>query len=164
MCGKLMQVSDELMWRYWTLLTDLSQGEIAAMRVDVEAGTLHPMDAKKAMARTITAGFSSDEAALRAEENWATQFQKGGVSEDTARVTLQRAEVAWNDANSTVSTDKLAVGAKLAASMSEARRKRAEGAIKMNDRTASEQFEPVPVLPVTLTVKLGKKTKLVTIE
>ncbi|MGI4852972.1 MAG: tyrosine--tRNA ligase, partial [Janthinobacterium lividum] len=86
MFGKLMQVNDELMWRYWTLLTDLPQAEITAMRAAVEAGTLHPMEAKKGMARTITAGFSSDEAATRAQENWGTQFQKGGISEDTERV------------------------------------------------------------------------------
>ena len=164
MFGKLMQVSDELMWRYWTLLTDRTQGEIASMRAAVDAGTLHPMQAKKEMARTITAGFSSDDEARRAEENWSTQFQKGGVSDDTEHVTLPRADLAYNEAEGTVGVDKLITGAKLAASMSEARRKRAEGAVKLDERTATEQFLPVPVLPVTLVVKLGKKTKLVTIE
>ena len=49
MFGKLMQVSDDLMWRYWTLLTDLPQSEIDAMRDAGQcAGTLHPMEAKKA--------------------------------------------------------------------------------------------------------------------
>ena len=77
MFGKLMQVSDDLMWRYWTLLTDLPQSEIDAMRDQVAAGTLHPMKAKKQMASTITAGFHSGDAALRAQENWSTQYQKG---------------------------------------------------------------------------------------
>src|SRR5580698_7343061 len=57
MYGKLMSVSDELMWRYWTLLTDLRVSEIAQMQTDVVAGTLHPMQAKKNLAWTITSGF-----------------------------------------------------------------------------------------------------------
>ena len=62
MYGKLMSISDELMWRYWTLLTDLRQSEIDALRAAVAAGTLHPMQAKKDLARTITADFHSAEA------------------------------------------------------------------------------------------------------
>ena len=161
MFGKLMQVSDELMWRYWTLLTDRTGREIDTMRAAVEAGTLHPMTAKKNMARTITAGFSSDEAAARAEENWATQFQKGGVSEDTERVTLAAAEVGYEEG--TLVLDKLLLGAGLAASMGEARRKRAEKAVRVDDAAVLEPRFAVR-LPVTLTVKLGKRLKLVTVE
>ena len=164
MFGKLMQVSDELMWRYWTLLTDLPQSEIDAMRTQVAAGTLHPMEAKKAMARTITAGFSSDDAAMRAQENWSTQFQKGGVSEDTERVTLNREELAYDAATQTIGTDKLLVSAGLAASMGEARRKRSENAVKIDGEAASEVRCSIALPPVTLTVKLGRKTKLITIQ
>ena len=164
MFGKLMQVSDELMWRYWTLLTDLTQSEIGTMRDQVAAGTLHPMEAKKAMARTITAGFSSEDAALRAQENWSTQFQKGGVSEDTERVALGKDELGWDEASQTIGTDRMLVAAGLAASMGEARRKRAESAVKIDGETASEVRFCTTQLPVTLTVKLGKKTKLVTVK
>ena len=59
MYGKLMSISDEMMWRYWTLLTDLRQSEIDKMRTDVASGALHPMEAKKRLARTIVAGFHS---------------------------------------------------------------------------------------------------------
>ncbi|GAA3746941.1 tyrosine--tRNA ligase [Terriglobus aquaticus] len=163
MFGKLMQVSDDLMWRYWTLLTDVPQSEIDRMRESVANGTLHPMQAKKDLARTITTGFHSADAAQRAEENWSTQFQKGGVSEDTERVTLSRADVAWNDDNQTFNIDKLVVAAKLAPSNAEARRKRAEGAVKLDDQPATEQLIPA-TLPITYTVKLGKRMKLVTIE
>jgi tyrosyl-tRNA synthetase len=164
MFGKLMQVSDDLMWRYWTLLTDLPQAEIDAMREQVSAGTLHPMEAKKAMARTITAGFSSDDAAMRAQENWSTQFQKGGISEDTERVTLSKDELGYDEATQTIGTDKLLVAAGLAVSMGEARRKRAESAVKIEGEAANEVRYAVPLLPVTLTVKLGKKTKLISVE
>src|SRR5207302_4299782 len=50
MYGKLMSISDELMWRYWTLLTDLRSSEIEAMKADVASGALHPMQAKKNLA------------------------------------------------------------------------------------------------------------------
>ena len=65
MYGKLMSISDELMWSYWTLLTDLRQSEIDALKADVASGALHPMEAKKRLARTIVAGFHSQEAARR---------------------------------------------------------------------------------------------------
>lgn len=164
MFGKLMQVSDDLMWRYWTLLTDVPQSEIDRMRAEVADGSFHPMQAKKDLARTITAGFHSAEAAQRAEENWSTQFQKGGTSEDTERVTLARADVGYSAENGTIHIDKLIVAAKLASSNAEARRKRMEGAVKLDDQPATEQFVSAPTLPVTWTVKLGRRTKLVTIE
>src|ERR1700682_5573136 len=63
MYGKVMSISDELMWRYWTLLTDLRQGEIEQMQTDVASGALHPMEAKKRLARTIAGGFHSEAAA-----------------------------------------------------------------------------------------------------
>ena len=162
MIGKLMQVSDDLMWRYWTLLTDVPQSEIDRMRDAASNGSLHPMQAKKDLARTITAGFHSPEAAERAEENWSTQYQKGGISEDTERVSLTRDAVSYSEAEHTVNVDKLVVAAKLAPSMSEARRKRSEGAVKLNDQPSLDQFLPA-TLPATYTVKLGKRTKLVTI-
>src|SRR6201982_222265 len=76
MYGKLMSISDELMWRYWTLLTDLRGAEIAAMQDEVRAGAAHPVRAQKELARTIVAGFHSEEAARAADENWAKQFQQ----------------------------------------------------------------------------------------
>src|ERR1700743_1946400 len=88
MYGKLMSISDELMWRYWTFLTDLPQSEIDAMREQVAAGGVQPMLVKKNLAETITAGFHSVEAAKHAAEGWATQFQQKGVAEDLPVVTV----------------------------------------------------------------------------
>jgi len=58
-----MSVSDELMWKYWTLLTDLRSSEIAAMQAEVAAGKLHPMQAKKNLAWGIVRDFHSAAAA-----------------------------------------------------------------------------------------------------
>ena len=79
MYGKLMSISDELMWRYWIFLTDLRQSGVERMQSDVASGALHPMEAKKRLARTIVAGFHSEEAARKAEEGWAMQFQQRNV-------------------------------------------------------------------------------------
>src|SRR5271170_2150200 len=75
MYGKLMSISDSLMWNYWTLLTDLRQSEIDKMQAEVASGALHPMDAKKQLAENITAGLHGDLAAATAANNWAKQFQ-----------------------------------------------------------------------------------------
>lgn len=98
---------------------------------------------------------------MRAEANWGTQFQKGGVSEDTERVTLRAAELGYEAG--TVGVDKLVALSGLASSMGEARRKRAEKAVRVDDAAVLEPRFAVPGLPMTLMVKLGKKTKLVTL-
>src|SRR5579863_4661965 len=74
MYGKVMSISDAMMWRYYELLTDVQVAEIEKMKRE-----LHPMDAKKDLARIIVADFHSAEAAERAAEDWARQFQKDQV-------------------------------------------------------------------------------------
>src|SRR6266568_9125028 len=63
MYGKLMSISDEMMWRYWELLTDMQMADIEKTRGDVAAGQAHPMALKKELARKIVADFHSAEAA-----------------------------------------------------------------------------------------------------
>src|SRR4029079_16302376 len=57
MFGKLMSISDELMWRYYLLLTDLTPADVAAVRARVESGALHPKQAKVDLATMIVADF-----------------------------------------------------------------------------------------------------------
>src|SRR5277367_5022703 len=90
MYGKLMSISDELMWTYWVYLTDLKGSEVSAMKADVANDKLHPMLVKKNLARMITAGFHGEEMAEVAAESWATQFQQRGVSEDLPVVPVSR--------------------------------------------------------------------------
>jgi len=163
MFTKLMQVSDELMWKYYTYLTDLPQSQIDMLREQVAAGTLHPMQAKKDLARTITAGFHTEEAAQRAEANWSTQFQKGGVSDDTERVTLAKNELGFEAEPPSINVDRLLVSSGLASSMGEARRKRSEKAVRIDDAVVTELRHALATDPVTLTVRLGKRVKLVTV-
>ena len=80
--GKLMSVSDELMWRYYELLTRIPEREIAALR----AG--HPMEAKKRLARTITAQYHGEPAAAAAEARFSRVFQRGEDPETVEEVRL----------------------------------------------------------------------------
>jgi tyrosyl-tRNA synthetase len=66
MYGKLMSINDDLMWKYFLFLTDLRGSEVEALKAEVAAGTLHPMAAKKRLARTITASFHGEPAAQSA--------------------------------------------------------------------------------------------------
>src|SRR5690348_3214055 len=88
MYGKVMSISDEMMWRYYELLTDVQVAEIEKMKREA-----HPMQAKKDLARRIVADFHSADAAAKAGEDWAKQFQKGGVPEDIDSVNIRLADV-----------------------------------------------------------------------
>jgi tyrosyl-tRNA synthetase len=76
MYGKLMSISDELMWKYFLLLTDLRGSEVDALKADVASGAQHPMEIKKKLAAIITSGFHGETAATHAAENWARMFQQ----------------------------------------------------------------------------------------
>src|SRR5260370_29698910 len=71
MYGKLMSISDEMMWRYYELLTDVQVADIEKMKRET-----HPMQAKKELARRIVGDFHSAEAAVKAGEDWGKLFQK----------------------------------------------------------------------------------------
>jgi tyrosyl-tRNA synthetase len=163
MYGKLMSVSDELMWKYWVFLTDLAQSQIDGMRADAEAGKLHPMEVKKNLARTITAGFHGEEAARHADENWARMFQQKGESEDLEEMHIAFADVtspAPGDAGCMhVKVPKLLVQLGLAASGTEANRKITEKAVKINGEVATGQVITLDELPARLVVRLGKRAK-----
>jgi tyrosyl-tRNA synthetase len=165
MYGKLMSISDELMWKYWIYLTDLRPSEIEAMQADVAAGRLHPMEAKKQLARTIVADFHSGEEAKRADANWAQQFQKGGVAEDlpvvqidlTTDGLLETAGATMHEEKVMVKIPKLLHLAGLAASMGEANRKIAENAVSLNGEKISAKTELLDKLGNTPTLRLGKR-------
>ena len=162
MYGKLMSISDELMWKYWTLLTDLRKSEIAQMQADVASGALHPMQAKKNLAHAITSDFHSSAEADAAAENWAQQFQQRGVASDLEEVSVEYSAVAGADAN-TVRMAKLLAQAGLASSASEATRKLAEGAVRVGTDVHRDATLSLESLPARLTVRLGKRAKGVTI-
>jgi len=163
MYGKLMSISDELMWKYYVFLTDLRQSEVEAREAEVEAGELHPMEAKKYLAQLITAGFHGETAAKIAGENWTRMFQQKGESED-----LEEAAVAYTDVAGPgigqIRLPKLLVQLGLAASGAEASRKIAEKAVKLGGGVADNALIPLAGLPARLVVRLGKRAKVAVIS
>jgi len=162
MYGKLMSISDELMWKYWVFLTDLRQSEVDALQADVAAGKVHPMDVKKRLARTITAGFHGDEAAQHADENWARMFQQKSVAEDLEEVHIAYADLvnpSCPPGELQIRVSKLLLQTGLATSGAEASRKLAEKAVKIDGEVVTNAAFPVDTLPVRLVVRLGKRAK-----
>jgi tyrosyl-tRNA synthetase len=174
MYGKLMSISDELMGKYWELLTDLKQSEVNALREDIVRGKLHPMEAKKRLARAITADFHGEDAAENADENWAKMFQQKGESEDLEEVAVAYVDVAGptklrtSEAQTAedweVRLPKLLVQLGLAASGAEANRKIVEGAVKVNGKVcAGPVFGGIAGFPARVVVRLGKRAKVAVI-
>jgi len=162
MYGKLMSISDDLMWKYWTFLTDLKQSEVDALQSEVSSGVLHPMEVKKRLARTIVADFHSPEDAVRADENWAQMFQQKAVSEDVEEVSIAYADLVGPSGLPgalAIRLPKLLVQLGLAASGAEASRKIAEKAVKLDGETATNAVIAIEKLPTRLTVRLGKRAK-----
>ncbi|MHB1702341.1 MAG: tyrosine--tRNA ligase [Acidobacteriaceae bacterium] len=158
MYGKLMSINDDLMWKYWTFLTDLRQSEIDQMRSDVAAGSLHPMEAKKRLARNIVTGFHSAEEAQRADENWARQFQQGSASDDVPVVKVNVSEPGLMEPTSAVKIAKLLQLVGLASSTSEANRKLGENAVSINGEKFSGKTEPMERMGESPILRLGKKS------
>ena len=159
MYGKVMSISDEMMWRYYELLTDVRAEQIAAMKSDAASGKAHPMTLKKELARSIVADFHSAEAATRAAEDWAKQFQKDQVPEEVESDSLSFAEFANREGNG-VRLAKILVRIGFAASTSEADRKIKEGAVSVDGvKTAA------PIIKAsagtTMMVRLGRRIKKV---
>jgi tyrosyl-tRNA synthetase len=163
MYGKLMSISDELMWKYWTLLTDLRGSEIAAMQADVAAGRLHPMQAKKNLAWGIVRDFHSRDAADAAAENWAKQFQQRAVAEDAPVVKISLAaeglvvELGLKE-GSVVRLPKLLQLAGLASSTGEATRKLGENAVSVDGEKFSEKLLKGVNAGGSVALRLGKKS------
>jgi tyrosyl-tRNA synthetase len=162
MYGKLMSINDELMWKYWVFLTDLKQSEVSVLRTEVATGKLHPMEAKKRLARTITAGFHGEAAAQSADENWARMFQQKETAEDLEEVPVAFSNVAGPEPNQ-IRLPKLLLALGLAASGAEANRKIAENAVKLDGENAEGAFFSIGPKPARVVVRLGKRARVAVI-
>lgn len=169
MYGKLMSISDELMWRYWIFLTDLRQSEIDQMKADVATGSLHPMEAKKQLARTIVGGFHSEAAARKADQDWAERFQARNaeamaeeVVVDLRLVAVAAAlDAALQDQNAPVDIHvaKLLVALGLKSSRAEADRQVTAG-VNIDGVTSTGKLILIAKRPARVTVRVGKQAKI----
>jgi tyrosyl-tRNA synthetase len=169
MYGKLMSISDELMWKYWIFLTDKKISEIKEMQDLVAAGELHPMQAKKDLAHSITADFHSAAAADAAAENWAKQFQQKGVADDLEVVDVPLRDIESPQFLNLIRLANLLVKLGLAASNAEATRKMKEGAVSVDgikQEGPGYQLDNDLLIsrpPIKISVRLGKRAKVAAI-
>jgi tyrosyl-tRNA synthetase len=86
--GKVMSVSDELMLRYYELLSDLSLAEIDVLKRELREGSLHPMEAKKRLAREIVSRYHGNAAADQADEDFIRRFRNNETPEEMEQFTV----------------------------------------------------------------------------
>lgn len=125
--GKLLSISDDLMWRYYELCTDVSLPAIRQMKQLVSGGELHPKKAKEGLALRIITDLYDEPAAMRAREEFERVFAKGGVPDEIP-------EHRFSAVDGRVFLPQLLTATGLAASKSEANRLLRQGAIRIDDR------------------------------
>ena len=147
--GKTLSVSDDLMFRYYELLSDLPGEEIARLKSEMESGKLHPKAVKQQLARELTARFYDAEAARRAEDNFERIFSQHDNPEDMPEVVLPSSEKG-------VWLPKLLVDAQLVSGTGEARRLIQQNAVSLNGDKVSD-IEHLVMTQGEVVLKVGKR-------
>lgn len=124
--GKVMSISDSLMWKYYTLCTDLTPAEVTSLRERVESGELHPMEAKRGLAKSIIRDFHNADAADAAEAEFKRIF-----SERQAPTEIE--EISLPTATEPQLLSKIITLAKLAESNKDAQRLIAQGGVLVDE-------------------------------
>ncbi len=155
MFAKLMSISDDLMYRYYEVLTDLSVAGIEALRDRIARGVLHPKQAKMDLARAIVSDFHSAADAERAAEEWTRVVSQHEVPAGIDTVPLP--DGVRNDSG--IRVDKLLARTGIVPSVSEAVRKIKEGAVEINGGRVTDLV--LKDAGSELVIQLGKKWKRV---
>ena len=131
MFGKIMSISDELMWRYFELLSFRPMSQIESFQQEIESGK-NPRDIKFLLAEEIITRFHSHEEATKAREGFIAQFAKGAIPEDIPQHEFEPADDGYPIAN-------LLKDAGLCSSTSEALRMIQQGAVKIDGDKVSDK-------------------------
>jgi len=129
--GKVMSISDEMMWRYYELLTDLTTDELTALHDDVEVGNRHPRDVKSELAKTIVADYHSKAEADRADAEFIRRFREHRAPSEMKTCTLKVA-------GRTIALVDLLVQTDLTTSKAEAKRLIEQGGVRLNGERIGE--------------------------
>lgn len=156
MFRKVMQISDELMYRYYELLTDLPLGTIERMRSDIAAGAKDAMDAKMELGRRIVADFHSQSDADGALEAFDREVRQGLEPSDTETVGLPALAITEKG----IRVDKLLATVRLADSVTDATRKIKAGAVEINGNIHKDLL--LTGADGVLVIRVGKKWRRVT--
>ncbi|MDD2266484.1 tyrosine--tRNA ligase [Sulfuricurvum sp.] len=132
MFGKILSISDTLMWRYYELLSALSLDEIEALKIGVENGSLHPKKVKEALALEITERFYSHDAAVNAQAEFERVHAQSEIPTEMDEFTIEGA--VW--------IAKALVDCALSPSTSQARREIKQGSVKIDqNKLSDEQYQ-----------------------
>jgi tyrosyl-tRNA synthetase len=137
------------------------------MKADAASGKAHPMALKKELARGIVADFHSVEAAAKAGEDWAKQFQKREVPENVEEVLITLAELGGyvSENVATLRVDRLLVRCGLASSVTDAARKLKQGSVRIDDHVLKEPyFSQTAPPPMRLPLRVGKQLRIAVIS
>ncbi len=146
--GKTMSVTDELMFRYYELLSDLTSYEIEKLKQGLEQGTLHPKEIKQKLARELTARFHSEEEAVQAQQNFDNVFAKHDLPDDLPEFKLSSDEPVW--------LPKLMVDSGMVSSTSDGRRMIKQNAVSIDgEKVGDTNFAVEPAGDLIL--KVGKR-------
>ncbi|MCR5563563.1 MAG: tyrosine--tRNA ligase [Desulfovibrio sp.] len=145
--GKVMGISDELMWRYYELVSSRTLDEISTMKADVAEGRLHPKVAKENLAFELVARYHSSDAAFAARQDFNAVFAGGGVPEDAPSLECASGEA------STPPVFLEAAG--LVKSRGEAKRLIRSGSLSIDGKRCEDAVSPLPAGDYV--VRLGKK-------
>ena len=148
MFGKIMSISDELMYRYYEIITEVPLEEISQMKKDVEDGKLHPMDVKKRLGTELVSIYHSEEEGIKAREWFENVFSKKNLDVDLPIVELQYGEENIIE----LLVNKL----KFANTTSEARRLIEQGGFKVNDEAIKDVKANVNI-ESNMIIRAGKK-------
>jgi len=163
MYGKILSISDEMMWRYYELLTDVQVPDIEKMRREA-----HPMQAKKELARRIVADFHSAEAGAQAGEDWAKQFQKDEVPAEVEQIGVSAEEVGGSvdeQGRNLIRLDRLLVKCRLAESATDGARKIKQGSVRIENEVVKDpRVVLTSPLPLRLTLRVGKQLRVAVIH
>ncbi|MGM0682009.1 MAG: tyrosine--tRNA ligase [Thermodesulfobacteriota bacterium] len=129
--GKVLSISDDLMWRYYELLSDFSLDQVSIMKQHTRTGKAHPKEMKKQLARHFTSRFYDDSIARKAEDNFEKVFKNHGVPEDIPEKSLQLAE-------DTIWLPRLLVATGLVKGTSEARRLIKQNAVSLAGKKVND--------------------------
>jgi tyrosyl-tRNA synthetase len=147
--GKVMSITDDLMWRYYELCTDLSGPEIATLRENTNAGQRNPRDVKVELAKRIVADFYSETEASKAEEEFNSRFRDKQTPEDIEERTL---------AAGPLKMPRLLVELQLAPSMAEARRLIEQGGVSVDgERRTQTDAEVSLTSDRSFLIQVGKR-------
>lgn len=145
--GKLMSINDELMLRYYELLSHISNEEFEALKRGIKDGSVHPMDAKERLALEIVERYHGKEKAIRAKEYFDRVIRKKDIPEDIPVYEIKEEEGFW--------LPKILKDSGLVKSSSEARRLIIQGAVEVNNKVIRDPDLRLPIGQYL--IRIGKR-------